>query len=104
MGAVEEPRPMKLQKSSVRLQVHPVNEALFNLVGAWGMMLLPLMLQDKRAGHVKKKWTIWTATMVSWPHPCRIPASPLQHRQRPPSPCMRTLAQRGLLTTEMPAA
>lgn len=57
--------PYKLQKSPVRLQVHPVNEALFNLVGAWGMMLLPLMLQDKRAGHVKKKWTIWTATMVS---------------------------------------
>ncbi|KAK9821483.1 hypothetical protein WJX74_000919 [Apatococcus lobatus] len=44
--------------------VHPVNEALFNLVGAWGMMLLPLMLQDKRAGHVKKKWTIWVATML----------------------------------------
>lgn len=56
---------MKSSKLCVPLQVHPVNEALFNLVGAWGMMLLPLMLQDKRAGHVKKKWTIWTATMVS---------------------------------------
>ncbi len=29
------------------------------------MMMLPLMLQDKRAGHVKNKWTIWVATMVS---------------------------------------
>ncbi|KAK9851123.1 hypothetical protein WJX84_001621, partial [Apatococcus fuscideae] len=44
--------------------VHPVSEALFNLVGAWGMMMLPLMLQDKRAGHVKNKWTIWVATML----------------------------------------
>ena len=33
---------------------HPVSEALFNLVGAWGVMFLPIMLADSKSKQVRQ--------------------------------------------------
>lgn len=48
------------------LVVNPVDESIFNFVGAWGLMFLPLILADSRATKVKKssKWGLWTGTWV----------------------------------------
>eukprot|EP00210_Caulerpa_lentillifera_P008715 g8313.t1 len=46
---------------------HPVEEALFNFVGAWGLMFLPIMLADKRSKKMdsRMKWSLWIGTWVS---------------------------------------
>ncbi|KAL0017854.1 hypothetical protein WJX77_002987 [Trebouxia sp. C0004] len=41
---------------------HPVNEALFNLVNVWSLMLWPLMLADKKGAKVKNKFGIYLGT------------------------------------------
>ena len=43
---------------------HPVSEALFNFVNAWGMMFLPAMLADPRGGRVPNKLPLWVLTML----------------------------------------
>lgn len=42
---------------------HPVSEALFNFVNAWGMMFLPILLTEKRSQKVPKKILQWTGIM-----------------------------------------
>lgn len=37
---------------------HPVSEALFNFVAAWGLLFLPLMATD-RAGRRVEHWPLW---------------------------------------------
>jgi hypothetical protein len=37
---------------------HPVSEALFNFVAAWGLLFLPLMATD-RAGRRVVRWQLW---------------------------------------------
>lgn len=46
------------------VQEHPVNEALFNLVNVWSLMLWPLMLADKKGAKVKNKFWIYLGTQV----------------------------------------
>jgi len=44
---------------------HPVDEALFNFVGAWGLMFLPVMLADQLSKKSMKpvtKWSFWIGT------------------------------------------
>lgn len=49
-----------------QLVAHPVDESIFNFVGAWGLMFLPLILADSRATKVNdtSKWALWTGTWV----------------------------------------
>lgn len=47
------------------VQEHPVNEALFNLVNVWSLMLWPLMLADKKGAKVKNKFGIYLGTQVT---------------------------------------
>jgi len=42
-----------------------VNEALFNLVNVWSLMLWPLMLADKKGAKVKSKFGIYLGTQVA---------------------------------------
>lgn len=45
---------------------HPVSEAVFNIVNAWSMMWLPIMLTDRK-GHTvgeSTKWGLWIGTML----------------------------------------
>ena len=46
------------------MQEHPVNEALFNVVNVWSLMLWPLMLADKKGTKVKNKFAIYLGTQV----------------------------------------
>lgn len=46
------------------VQEHPVNEALFNLVNVWSLMLWPLMLADKKGVKVKNKFGWYLGTQV----------------------------------------
>ena len=45
---------------------HPVDEAIFNFVAAWGLMFLPVMLADGRSKQMKRTtvWGLWTGTWV----------------------------------------
>lgn len=45
---------------------HPVDEALFNFVGAWGLLFLPVMLTDRLSRKMKPftKWSLWIGTWV----------------------------------------
>lgn len=45
---------------------HPVNEALFNFVAAWGLLFLPVMFKVAERQNMSKRelWTWWIATMV----------------------------------------
>ena len=42
---------------------NPVDEALFNFVNAFSLMLGPLMFADPRARNVANKWPLWIGTM-----------------------------------------
>ena len=42
---------------------HPVSEAAFNFVAAWGLMMWPAMLADPRGVRVRGKFQIW---LGSW--------------------------------------
>lgn len=42
---------------------HPVSEALFNFVNAWGMMMLPAWMADPKGTKVLNKVPLWVATM-----------------------------------------
>jgi hypothetical protein len=42
---------------------HPVDEALFNFVNAWSLMMWPLWVADPRGQRVKQKPLIWLGTM-----------------------------------------
>jgi ketosteroid isomerase-like protein len=42
---------------------HPVSEALFNFVNAWSMMMLPVMVMDKKGEAVENKFQLWLGTM-----------------------------------------
>eukprot|EP00803_Ostreobium_quekettii_P006077 evm.model.scf_1342EXC.1 EVM.evm.TU.scf_1342EXC.1 scf_1342EXC:1205-5897(+) len=44
---------------------HPVSEAIFNAVGAWSMMWLPLMVADRKTASMRggTKWGLWVGTM-----------------------------------------
>ena len=53
------------------MQEHPVNEALFNLVNVWSLMLWPLMLADKKGVRVKNKFGWYLGTQVHY----KLPAS-----------------------------
>ncbi len=53
-----------LQMVDASVQEHPVNEALFNLVNVWSLMLWPLMLADKKGAKVKNKFGIYLGTQV----------------------------------------
>lgn len=66
-----DPSPTKLPRTlcalsvtAVGVQEHPVNEALFNLVNVWSLMLWPLMLADKKGAKVKNKFGIYFGTQV----------------------------------------
>lgn len=50
-----------------KLVGNPVDEAIFNIIGAWGLMFLPLMLADKSTNRMKDstKWGLWVGTWVS---------------------------------------
>ena len=48
------------------MQEHPVNEALFNFVNVWSLMLWPLMLADKKGAKVKNKFGIYFGTQVMY--------------------------------------
>lgn len=50
--------------SGAWIQEHPVNEALFNLVNVWSLMLWPLMLADKKGAKVKNKFGWYLGTQV----------------------------------------
>lgn len=55
--------------SSHGVQEHPVNEALFNLVNVWSLMLWPLMLADNKGAKVKNKFGWYVGTQVQYmPH------------------------------------
>lgn len=45
---------------------HPVDEALFNFVGAWGLLFLPVMLSDPQSQKMNrfKVWLLWVGTWV----------------------------------------
>ncbi|CAG9460418.1 unnamed protein product [Pedinophyceae sp. YPF-701] len=45
------------------IPAHPTSEALFNFAAAWGAMLLPVMLADKRCPKAVNKVGLWTGTM-----------------------------------------
>ena len=47
------------------VQENPVNEALFNLVNVWSLMLWPLMLADEKGAKVKNKFGIYLGTQVT---------------------------------------
>lgn len=40
-------------------------QALFNVVIAWSLMLGPLMLSDRKAANVPRKWPLYIGTLVS---------------------------------------
>lgn len=42
---------------------HPVSEAVFNFVNAWGMMFLPVILTEARSQKVPRKVLQWTGIM-----------------------------------------
>lgn len=42
---------------------HPVSEAVFNFVNAWGMMFLPVILTEARSQKVPRKLLQWTGIM-----------------------------------------
>lgn len=42
---------------------HPVSEAVFNFVNAWGMMFLPVILTEARSRKVPRKLAQWTGIM-----------------------------------------
>eukprot|EP00892_Ulva_mutabilis_P002655 jgi/Ulvmu1/12390/UM009_0036.1 len=42
---------------------HPVSEAVFNFVNAWGMMFLPVILTEARSQKVSRKTLQWTGIM-----------------------------------------
>ena len=44
-----------------------MNEALFNLVNVWSLMLWPLMLADPKGTKVKNKFGIYLGTQVMHP-------------------------------------
>lgn len=43
---------------------HPVSEALFNFVGAWGLMFLPVMLTERESAKVGNKVAWWAGIML----------------------------------------
>ena len=45
---------------------HPVDEAVFNFVAAWGLLFLPVMLADSRSQKMQPqtKWGLWIGTWV----------------------------------------
>lgn len=79
------------------MQEHPVNEALFNLVNVWSLMLWPLMLADKKGAKVKNKFGIYLGTQVQSMSPVGATAS-IEHGTKQPyhllpqfTPCLRSL-------------
>lgn len=42
---------------------HPVDEALFNFVNAWSLMMLPTWIADPKSLRVPNKFAIWIGTM-----------------------------------------
>lgn len=42
---------------------HPVSEAIFNFVNAWGMMFLPVLITEARCQKVPRKILQWTGIM-----------------------------------------
>ena len=43
---------------------HPISEAIFNFVNAWGMMFLPVLMSEARCQKVPRKLLQWTGIML----------------------------------------
>jgi hypothetical protein len=66
------------------LAEHPVSEALFNFVNAWGMLFLPVMAIDTRTSYNMPRWRAWWVAIMFLTNVFFIPflalrALPLPH-------------------------
>jgi ABC-type glycerol-3-phosphate transport system permease component len=68
---------------------HPISEALFNFVNAWSMMLLPLIMVDRKAESMESKYPLWFGIQFLTNVFC-IPYLALREQQVPRSPELPT--------------